>query len=250
VSITEVSVRTSDSAGGPADEQPLTDEERKMVARLLADPIVFPQTFKAWLIAFLEGSDLTLPINSILGLNSFLSPSGGGGSAGIMGALPAGLIFPFAGPTPPAGTLFCDGRVVPSTTYPRLYKAIGNTYGGDANSFVLPDIQGRMIVGTGPGHGINENDNRAPINRGPRHHHYMDMYTDNGGYHGHAYVRATERVTSGFAGGGNVFNWPNSEETQGTSGEGEHQHHLNGNTSGGGDQDTSAYICLPYIINY
>jgi microcystin-dependent protein len=259
VSITEISVRTGDAAAGPPDERPLSDEERQMVTRLFADPIAFPQTFKTWLVAFLEGSDLTLPINSILGLNSILSPSGGG-VAGIMGVLPPGLIFPCASPTPPAGTLLCDGRAVASATYGRLYKAIGTTYGGDATNFRLPDIQGRVIVGLGPGHGINENENRAAVNRGPKHHHYFTQSfgangnTDAVGDHAHAAFYDIRGVVNSADNPGNTVSGGGNQVS--TGGAGGHSHgvsvsgSVSGDTSGGGDQDQPAYIVIPYVINY
>ena len=39
-----------------------------MLDRLLADPTLYPMQLKTWLISWLEGSDLTLPMSSINGL--------------------------------------------------------------------------------------------------------------------------------------------------------------------------------------
>ena len=265
MSLTEVSVRTGDAASGPGDERPLNEEERKLVARLFADPIVFPQTFKTWLVAFLEGSDLSLPMASILGLSGILSPGSGGGASGIMGALPAGLIFPCASTEPPAGTLMCDGRRVSKTTYQRLYKAIGDQYGPTGADFAIPDIQGRMIIGVGPGHPANQNEGRAAAARSPYHHHYFidsksfEAYggTDGQGGHSHDFTypqsRSYQTGQQGYVG----FAMPDGFATP-TTGVGDHGHNVSvsgsvqieGNTSGGGDQDVPSYIAIPYVINY
>jgi microcystin-dependent protein len=67
--------------------------------------------------------------------------------------IPPGTILPFAGPFLPSAMvdkwLFCDGAVVDRFQYPRLFAAIGYTYGRTllSSQFFLPDLRGRMIVG-------------------------------------------------------------------------------------------------------
>lgn len=70
--------------------------------------------------------------------------------------LPAGTIIPYAGldvPDPATtlspGWLFCDGSVVSKSEYPRLFSAIGYTYGKTLvnGQFRLPDLRGRMLIG-------------------------------------------------------------------------------------------------------
>lgn len=60
-----------------------------------------------------------------------------------------GEITAFAGATAPAGNLICDGSAISRTDYARLFAVIGTTYGsGDGvNTFNLPNLQGRVIVG-------------------------------------------------------------------------------------------------------
>lgn len=62
----------------------------------------------------------------------------------------AGSIFMFAGSTAPSGYLMCDGSAVSRTTYSNLFAAIGTRYGtGDGSTtFNLPDLSGRVAVGT------------------------------------------------------------------------------------------------------
>lgn len=68
---------------------------------------------------------------------------------------PAGAIMPYAGNIVNVDVgvgvgnwLLCDGRSVSLSAYPKLYASIGKTYGSvDENSFNLPNLQGRIIMG-------------------------------------------------------------------------------------------------------
>ena len=79
-------------------------------------------------------------------------------------AMPPGLVFPFAGTTPPTGYLLCDGTATYNTyEYRTLHAIISNTYGGTAyeagvtdqsgvtTTFTVPDLRGRVIAGKGSG---------------------------------------------------------------------------------------------------
>jgi microcystin-dependent protein len=62
-----------------------------------------------------------------------------------------GTILAFAGTTAPKGYLLCNGSLVSKIQYPHLHGVIGTSYGLDAddtNLFAVPDLRGRMIVGT------------------------------------------------------------------------------------------------------
>ncbi|WP_371363223.1 hypothetical protein SRRS_41680 [Sporomusa rhizae] len=66
-----------------------------------------------------------------------------------------GEIRLFAGPFAPLDWLFCDGQLLPVNQYTALYSLIGNTYGGTANvNFNLPDLRGRVPMGTGNGQNL------------------------------------------------------------------------------------------------
>lgn len=56
------------SAALAEDTRPLTDDERKLLNRLLSDPTVYPAAFKNWLIPYLEASDMDLPVLAVHGL--------------------------------------------------------------------------------------------------------------------------------------------------------------------------------------
>lgn len=61
----------------------------------------------------------------------------------------------------PRGTLEANGQILPIAQYQTLFSLIGTTYGGNGQTnFVLPDLRGRVIVGTGQGAGL------APVSQG------------------------------------------------------------------------------------
>ena len=56
-------------------------------------------------------------------------------------SMPVGSIMWFAGSTAPTGWILANGAVYPNGTYPNLYAAIGNTYGGTVGtSFAVPSV--------------------------------------------------------------------------------------------------------------
>lgn len=68
--------------------------------------------------------------------------------------IPAGAIFPFAGPANkvPSGYLLCDGSEQSVGTYPELYAVIGYTYKAigllvGSSTFAIPDLRGRFPLG-------------------------------------------------------------------------------------------------------
>lgn len=62
-----------------------------------------------------------------------------------------GEVRMFAGRIAPRGWVFCDGRELPVSGYEILYSLIGNTWGGDATKFNVPDMRNRIPVGVGTG---------------------------------------------------------------------------------------------------
>ena len=62
--------------------------------------------------------------------------------------VPVGSVQCFAMVNPPQGYLICDGKEYPCCVYPDLYKAIGNTFGGEKDhTFCVPDLRGQFIRG-------------------------------------------------------------------------------------------------------
>jgi microcystin-dependent protein len=70
--------------------------------------------------------------------------------------LPPGTIIDYAGSAAPAGFLIADGSAVSRTTYSALFAALGGASspwgaGDGTNTFNLPDLRGRVSIGTGTG---------------------------------------------------------------------------------------------------
>ncbi len=63
-----------------------------------------------------------------------------------------GEIRLFGFPRVPDGWLACNGQALQIADYDALYTVIGTAFGGDgAQTFKLPDLQGRVPVGQGTG---------------------------------------------------------------------------------------------------
>lgn len=71
----------------------------------------------------------------------------------------AGLIYMYGGSTAPTGFLICDGSAISRTTYAALFNAIGTTYGAgdDSTTFNIPDLSGRVAIGSSAAHAIGTN---------------------------------------------------------------------------------------------
>jgi len=67
-----------------------------------------------------------------------------------------GEIRLFGGTFAPVDWNFCDGTVLSISQYQALFSLIGTTYGGDGiSTFQLPDLRGRLPIGTGQGLGLS-----------------------------------------------------------------------------------------------
>jgi len=76
--------------------------------------------------------------------------NGANGTNGADATAPVGAVVAYAGASPPAGWLLCDGSAVDRTAYAALFAAIGSAWGGGDGSttFNLPDMRGRFLRGT------------------------------------------------------------------------------------------------------
>ena len=93
-----------------------------------------------------------------LGLNYVIATSGvfaGPGNA-TGGHTFIGQMGLFAGNFAPTGWAFADGQTLAISDNDALFTIIGTTYGGSGHdTFVLPDLRGRTVVGTGTGVGLS-----------------------------------------------------------------------------------------------
>lgn len=71
-----------------------------------------------------------------------------------------GQILMFAGNYAPQNWAFCQGQLYPIASYNALFAILGTQYGGDGRTtFALPDLRGRVAVGTGSGPGLTPRSN-------------------------------------------------------------------------------------------
>lgn len=101
-----------------------------------------------------------------------------------------GQIKMFAGNFPPAGWAFCDGQLMSIAENEVLFAIIGTTYGGDGQTtFALPDLRGRIPMGTGQGPGLSSRilgqklgteQETMTINQMPSHSHIVNATTAEG----------------------------------------------------------------------
>ena len=123
-----------------ADDNPTTSDP-EMVPRQMIIPAFWAKNSDK-----LAGQDWT----PIFGVNSPLGPIPAE-KVESQGMVPAGAIVAFGGQNIPNGWLLCDGRALNSGTYPRLFAAIGTSWGagsGGALNFNLPDFRGVFLRGT------------------------------------------------------------------------------------------------------
>ena len=66
-----------------------------------------------------------------------------------------GDIKMFAGNFAPKNWAFCNGQIIAISSNTALFSILGTTYGGNGTTnFALPNLQGRIPVGTGNGPGL------------------------------------------------------------------------------------------------
>jgi microcystin-dependent protein len=66
-----------------------------------------------------------------------------------------GLVFPIITGTVPTNCLLCDGGSYARTDYPVLYETLDAAFIVDADTFIVPDIQSRVVLGAGTGSGLS-----------------------------------------------------------------------------------------------
>jgi microcystin-dependent protein len=62
-----------------------------------------------------------------------------------------GEIIAFAGNEAPPGFMYADGRSLAKNVNPSLSALYRDAFGGDDNTFRLPDLRARTLIGAGPG---------------------------------------------------------------------------------------------------
>lgn len=143
-------------------------------------------------------------------------------SVGLL--VPTGSIMPYCGTTSPSGWFLCDGSSYSIITYNALFNVINNTFGGSVGTtFAVPDMRGRVVVGSISGTSGFENKNvgdtggeethTLTVNEIPSHNHTVD--TDISGWESCAYTvagapdranRGSNSTPTTYTGGGLAHN--------------------------------------------
>lgn len=120
------------------------------------------------------------------------------------------MIKMFAGNYAPEGWMLCNGQALSIAQYPALYTLIGTTYGGDGQqTFNLPDLRCRVVLGTGQGPAANynlgytggaESVTLSPNNL-PMHSHQVMQQNITGSIS----IRVSDNVGQALSGLGNAF---------------------------------------------
>lgn len=117
--------------------------------------------------------------------------------------LPTGTILMWGGSQAsiPSGWLLCDGSAISRTTFARLYAVIGIFHGsGDGtNTFNLPDLRNRFIVGAGQTYAVKDtggsNTHTLTTAEMPSHTHTQDAHTHTQNAHNHGITDPGHRHT-------------------------------------------------------
>ncbi len=75
--------------------------------------------------------------------------------------IPAGTIIQSAAINVPGGWFSCNGDALLANMYSALFDAIGYTFGGEEGEFNLPNMNGRVAVGSGGGYNLGVSGGEA-----------------------------------------------------------------------------------------
>lgn len=151
--------------------------------------------------------------------------------------IPYGTIIQSAAVNIPDGWFNCDGSILLRTQYPDLFNAIGYTYsttfGGSDLSFNIPDLQGRVAVGSGSGSGLTT---RNLGNKGGAETHTLTI--NEMPAHTHSYVNNVNDQTVAALPGETAADQVDISQTTGSTG-GSQAHN-----------NMQPFIVLRYLIKY
>ncbi len=159
--------------------------------------------------------------------------------------VPAGTIIMSASINEPAGWLHCNGRLLQISLYPDLYNAIGTTYTtlSVPNSFQIPDLRGRVGVGSYEGasdatYSLTQR-NRGDVSGAETHRLTVQEMPGHTHTYGDTYRTGNQSTDNAF-GTETAANETATTETKTTA------------STGGGDahNNMQPYVVIRYLIKY
>lgn len=182
-------------------------------------------------------------ISSIsFGGDTFILPSGGGGSSANVGD-----IRMIAGSTAPAKWMLCNGDVISRGTYSELFDVIGTAYGGGDGSttFAIPSFQGRSPIGVGQ-NSTTGNTNHALGGYGGEEKHTLSV--GELAQHSHTNSATTTGKYKKNAQSGSNTNRVDSDGSSSTSGPYKTTVTINNNGSNTSHNTMHPYVTINFII--
>lgn len=206
------------------------------------------------------------------GANGYVLTSDTAGNASWQPVLPAGVIMPYGGITPPPGWTICDGHTESRTGQAALFVAISVAYGaGDGSTtYNVPDLRQRFALGKaaagtgstlgGTGGGIDHTHTYTGVIAHTHSVNPPNTGTNSAGNHTHTWSGADIPYAGG--GGSDIIGYrttsPNPVNV-GTSTAGSHTHTVDiasftsgstGSASGTTASENPPYLVVNYIIKY
>lgn len=90
-----------------------------------------------------------------------------------------GMIFPLVTLDPPPNVLPCDGSTYLRVDFPELFAVLDTPFIVDADSFIVPDLRGRTIIGAGGVYNNadmgGEEDHTLDVSEIPSHDHTIPL---------------------------------------------------------------------------
>ena len=161
---------------------------------------------------------------------------------------PAGTIAMYGGGSAPSGWVLCDGSSYSSTgQYSILFAAIGYTWGGSAGTFLVPDLRGMFVRGTGTNGayptaaGASVGGYQADLYLN---HSHTATSTDSGHTHTYTYYNAAGSTAAGVGG-----NTPNATSGNTNTGTANITTTVAASTTGGTETRPKSYS-MWYMIKY